>query len=103
MLRMDAEWPIGGLGGIDRASLGIPDEAALVAAFCAKTGLERPANWDALIAFQCFRFAAILQGVLKRHLDGNASADNAASVGGQAKLVAGLGEDILLDYIAKNG
>jgi hypothetical protein len=24
-------------------------------------------------------------------------------VGGQAKLVAGLGEDILLDYIAKNG
>ena len=103
MLRMDAKWPIGGLGGIDRASLGIPDEAALVAAFCAKTGLERPANWDALIAFQCFRFAAILQGVLKRHLDGNASADNAASVGGQAKLVAGLGEDILSDYIAKNG
>jgi hypothetical protein len=36
-----------------------------------------------------------LQGVLKRHLDGNASADNAASVGGQAKLVASLGEDIL--------
>jgi aminoglycoside phosphotransferase (APT) family kinase protein len=103
MLRMAANWPIGGLGGIDRASLGIPDEAALVAAFCAKTGLERPANWDALIAFQCFRFAAILQGVLKRHLDGNASADNAASVGGQAKLVAGLGEDILSDYIAKKG
>ena len=103
MLRMDAKWPIGGLGSIDRASLGIPDEAALVTAFCAKTGLERPANWDALIAFQCFRFAAILQGVLKRHLDGNASADNAASVGGQAKLVAGLGEDILSDYIAKKG
>ena len=74
----------------------------MVAAFCAKTGLERPANWDALIAFQCFRFAAILQGVLKRHLDGNASADNAASVGGQAKLVAGLGKDILSRYIAEN-
>jgi hypothetical protein len=29
--------------------------------------------------------------------------DNAASVGGQAKLVAGLGEDILSDYIAKKG
>ena len=42
-----------------------------------------------------------LQGVLKRHLDGNASADNAASVGGQAKMVAGLGEDILSDYITK--
>jgi len=101
MLRMESSWPIGGLGGINRASLGIPDEAQLVSAFCAKTGLDRPANWEALIAFQCFRFAAILQGVLKRHLDGNASADNAASVGGQARLVAMLGADILSRYLRK--
>jgi aminoglycoside phosphotransferase (APT) family kinase protein len=59
---------LAGLAALIGPVLGIPDEAALVAAFCAKTGLERPANWDALIAFQCFRFAAILQGVLKRHL-----------------------------------
>ncbi|MGA1445994.1 MAG: phosphotransferase family protein, partial [Candidatus Puniceispirillaceae bacterium] len=101
MLRMQSDWPIGGLGGINRTGLGIPDEAQLVSAFCAKTGLDRPANWEALIAFQCFRFAAILQGVLKRHLDGNASADNAASVGGQAQLVAMLGADILSRYLGK--
>ena len=46
-----------------------------------------------------FRFAAILQGVLKRHLDGNASADNAAAVGGQASQVADLGAAILTDYL----
>jgi aminoglycoside phosphotransferase (APT) family kinase protein len=100
MLRMDSDWPIGGLGGVDRANLGIPEEAKLVDAFCEETGLHRPDNWDALIAFQCFRFAAILQGVLKRHLDGNASANNAASVGSQAKLVAELGANVLLQYLS---
>ena len=100
MLRMDAKWPIGGLGGINRVRLGIPDEGALIRAFCQKTNLNRPINWEALIAFQCFRFAAILQGVLKRHLDGNASAHNSASVGGQAKKVAALGAHTLSLYLA---
>ena len=100
MLRMDSGWPIGGLGGIDRASLGIPEAAELVDTFCGETGLHRPDNWDALIALQCFRFAAILQGVLKRHLDGNASANNAASVGSQAKLVAELGANVLSQYLS---
>ena len=98
MLRMDYDWPIGGLGGIDLATFGIPAEDELVQLFCHQTGYEKPANWDALISFQCFRFAAILQGVLKRHLDGNASASNAASVGGQAVPVAVLGADILRNY-----
>ena len=98
MLRMNYDWPIGGLGGIDLATFGIPAEDDLVQLFCHQTGYEKPANWDALISFQCFRFAAILQGVLKRHLDGNASASNAASVGGQAVPVAVLGADILRNY-----
>ncbi len=98
MLRMDYGWPIGGLGGIDLATFGIPAEDDLVQLFCHQTGYEKPTNWDALISFQCFRFAAILQGVLKRHLDGNASASNAASVGGQAVPVAVLGADILRNY-----
>ena len=98
MLRMDYDWPIGGLSGIDLATFGIPAEDDLVQLFCHQTGYEKPANWDALISFQCFRFAAILQGVLKRHLDGNASASNAASVGGQSVPVAVLGADILRNY-----
>ncbi len=101
MLRMDANWPIGGLGSFNRSGLGIPDENALLEAFCERTGFERPTNWEALVAFQCFRFAAILQGVMKRHLDGNASAENAASIGSQAAKVAELGANILSKYLAK--
>jgi len=37
--------------------------------------------------------------VLKRHLDGNPSARNAASVGGQAAPMAVLGANILRDYL----
>ena len=102
MLRMDHNWPIGGLGGIDRATFGIPAEDDLVQRFCHQTGYHKPANWDALIAFQCFRFAAILQGVLKRHLDGNASSGNAASVGSQAAPMAILGARILRSYLGAN-
>ena len=102
MLRMDHDWPIGGLGGIDRATFGIPAEDDLVQQFCHQTGYDKPANWDALIAFQCFRFAAILQGVLKRHLDGNASASNAASVGSQVAPMAILGARILRGYLGAN-
>jgi len=102
MLRMDHDWPISGLGGVDRAALGIPAEDDLVHRFCHQTGYDKPANWDALIAFQCFRFAAILQGVLKRHLDGNASASNAASVGSQAAPMAILGARILRGYLDAN-
>ncbi|MGB2469085.1 MAG: phosphotransferase family protein, partial [Candidatus Puniceispirillaceae bacterium] len=100
MLRMQHDWPIGGLGGVDRTQLGIPPEADLVRQFCTRTGLHKPANWEALIAFQCFRFAAILQGVRKRQRDGNASASNAAAVGSQAAPMATLGADILRVHLA---
>ena len=99
ILRMDRHWPIAGLGGVDRAALGILAEDDLVQRFCRQTGYDKPVNWEALIAFQCFRFAAILQGVLKRYLDGNASAKDAASVGGQAMPMAVLGADILRNYL----
>ena len=102
MLRMDHGWPIGGLGRVDRELLGIPTEDDLVQQFCHQTGYDKPENWDALIAFQCFRFAAILQGVLKRHLDGNASASNAASVGSQAAPMANLGALLLRGYLGVN-
>ncbi|MCV3272925.1 phosphotransferase family protein [Roseobacter sinensis] len=62
-----------GLGGVDRAALGLPDEDAYVAAYCARRGLPRPGQWTFYVAFSYFRLLAILQGVLKRGLDGNAS------------------------------
>jgi aminoglycoside phosphotransferase (APT) family kinase protein len=62
-----------GLGGLDRAALGLPSEAEYVAAYCRRRGLEGAPDWTFLIAFSFFRIAAIVQGVYKRTLDGNAS------------------------------
>lgn len=62
-----------GLGGVDRAALGLPIETDYVATYCARRGLTPPENWTFYVVFSYFRLLAILQGVLKRGLDGNAS------------------------------
>ena len=62
-----------GLAGVDRAAAGIPTDDEYVARYCERRGLEPPENWDFYVAFCFFRLAAILQGVYKRALDGNAS------------------------------
>jgi aminoglycoside phosphotransferase (APT) family kinase protein len=62
-----------GLGGIDRASLGLPSEEAYVEAYRRRRGIDQIGNWNFYLAFSFFRLAAICQGVYKRALDGNAS------------------------------
>ncbi len=62
-----------GLAGIDRKALGIPTEEEYVTAYCKRRSIEKINNWPFYIAFSFFRLAAILQGVFKRSLDGNAS------------------------------
>src|SRR6185436_704099 len=62
-----------GLGGIDRAALGLPSERDYVERYCERRGIGRPARWTFYLAFSFFRFAAICQGVYRRALDGNAS------------------------------
>ncbi len=62
-----------GLGGIDRAEIGIPTEADYVARYCARRGIDQIKNWHFFLAFCFFRLAAILQGVVRRAHDGNAS------------------------------
>jgi aminoglycoside phosphotransferase (APT) family kinase protein len=80
-----------GLGGIDRAALGLPSEGQYVARYCERRGIERIDNWVFCIAFSFFRLAAICQGVYKRSLDGNASNPERARKLGQAVgLLAGL-------------
>ena len=70
-----------GLKGIDRKSLGIPSEAEYVARYCQRTGIDRIDNWTFYLAFSYFRLAAIIQGVAKRAVDGNASNTRAAELG----------------------
>jgi aminoglycoside phosphotransferase (APT) family kinase protein len=62
-----------GLGGLDRAALGLPSEEAYVARYCARRGLEGIGDWPFFLAFSFFRLAAILEGVVRRAHDGNAS------------------------------
>lgn len=62
-----------GLAGIDRAAAGLPSDADVVAQYCACRGLDGIAGMGYYIAFAFFRMAAILQGVKKRALDGNAA------------------------------
>lgn len=62
-----------GFGDLDRKSLGIPTEEEYVARYCERRGLPGIPIFDFCVAFSFFRMAAIVQGVKKRGLDGNAS------------------------------
>ena len=62
-----------GMGGLDRSALGLPTEDEYVQAYCRRRGIDGIEHWRFYLAFSFFRLAAILQGVLKRALDGNAS------------------------------
>ncbi|WP_340161760.1 phosphotransferase family protein [uncultured Hoeflea sp.] len=72
-----------GLGGLDREELGIPSEADYVARYSKRSGIAVD-NWTFCLSFSFFRLAAILQGVYKRSLDGNASNPERAREIGQA-------------------
>jgi aminoglycoside phosphotransferase (APT) family kinase protein len=62
-----------GMGGLDRAALGLPSDEDFIEAYCARRGLKGIDHFGYYLAFNFFRMAAIIQGVLKRALDGNAS------------------------------
>jgi aminoglycoside phosphotransferase (APT) family kinase protein len=80
-----------GLEGSDLGALGIPDEAAYVAAYCARSGRAGIAHLDYYLAYNMFRLAAILQGIAKRALDGTASSADAPTTGARARRVAEAG------------
>ena len=77
-----------GLAGIDHHALGIPTEQEYVAAYCRRTGRVGIPDWEVYVVYGMFRIAAILQGVLKRAIDGNASSDQALDVGRRGRAIA---------------
>ncbi|TPL15355.1 phosphotransferase family protein [Mesorhizobium sp. B2-4-10] len=85
-----------GLGGIDRAALGLPLEEDYVATYCRRRGLTGIGDWTFFLAFSFFRLAAICQGVYKRALDGNASNPKKARTYGEAvKLLSHLAAKLI--------
>ena len=93
-LRMSHDCVISGLDGVDRTALGIPTEEEYVAAYCKRLGIDTIPHWGFYLAFSFFRFAAILQGVKKRALDGNASSARATSYGELVKPLAEKAADL---------
>ena len=90
-LRLPRNPALPGLGGMDRAALGIPDEAALLARYSALSGRPIPADWPFVLAFSFFRLAAIAQGVAKRAQQGNASSAQAARAGQMTAMLTEVG------------
>jgi len=85
-----------GLRGVDRAAQGLPSDAEFVADYCARMGIGRIENFGFYVAFCFFRMAAILQGVKKRALDGNASEpERGLQLGGFVPLYAEAGLEAL--------
>ena len=79
-----------GLAGLDWAALQIPSEAECVADYCRRRGREpvAPREWTYYLAFNMFRLTGILQGVLARSIQGNASSATALEAGRRARPLA---------------
>lgn len=88
---------LSGLQGEDRAALGIPSEEEYVARYCERMGIDTIENWTFYLAFSFFRLAAILQGVKKRALDGNASNDQALEMGALVEPLASAATALISD------
>jgi aminoglycoside phosphotransferase (APT) family kinase protein len=68
---------VAGLAGADLAALGIPDEAAYVAAYLRRTGRADLPAYDYYVAFNFFRLAAIFHGIKGRAMRGTAASAQA--------------------------
>ena len=84
-----------GIGGMDLAALGIPDQLSYVRSYCERTGRADVdavmQDWNFYLAYNLFRIAAILQGIAKRVVDGTASSAQAREAGAGARPLAELG------------
>jgi len=85
---------LGSLVGSGLAANGIPSEAEFLERYCTRTGRDGIADWDFYMVFALFRIAAIVQGVYKRGLDGNASSESARSFGHMCRLRAEIAWEI---------
>jgi aminoglycoside phosphotransferase (APT) family kinase protein len=72
-----------GLAAPDLSDFGIPSESEFIADYCKIAGRGAIDNWKFYVVYNLFRSAAIIQGVYKRGLDGNASSDTSDRLQGR--------------------
>jgi aminoglycoside phosphotransferase (APT) family kinase protein len=82
-----------GVRGLDLDALGIPDQDSYLAAYQRRTGRADTIT-PFHLAFSLFRIAVILEGVLARGKAGNASSDEALSVGDRGIALAERGWEL---------
>lgn len=81
-----------GILGLDHKALGIPSEQEYIAKYCERTGKTiRQEDFNFYLAYNLFRMAGILQGIMKRYVDGTASSAQAKKSGEAARPMAELG------------
>ena len=80
-----------GIQGLDLAALGIPSESEYIALYEKQAGRSVSEHWPFLMAYNLFRISAILHGITKRAMEGNANASDAIENGKRAGALADLG------------
>jgi aminoglycoside phosphotransferase (APT) family kinase protein len=80
-----------GIAGLDLAALGIPTQQQYIARYAERTGKTiRLEDFNFYLAFNMFRLASIMQGIMKRHVDGTAASAQALASGQMARPMAEL-------------
>ncbi len=78
-----------GLAGIDLAGTGIPKVKDYIARYCERTGRsDGIEHFDFYMAYNMFRMAGILQGIMKRVVDGTAASAQAVAMGKATRPIA---------------
>jgi aminoglycoside phosphotransferase (APT) family kinase protein len=78
-----------GIAGLDHVALGIPSEQAYIARYCERTGRHiEPGDFNFYLSYNMFRLAGILQGIMKRYVDGTASSEQALGAGKATRMMA---------------
>ncbi|WP_432377419.1 phosphotransferase [Duganella sp. P38] len=81
-----------GIAGLDLKALGIPTQQEYIARYAARTGKTiRLEDFNFYLAFNMFRLASIMQGIMKRYVDGTAASAQALESGRMARPMAELG------------
>jgi aminoglycoside phosphotransferase (APT) family kinase protein len=82
-----------GLRGEDLKALGIPGEQEYLDMYCRRVGRSNVdlRQWNFYMAYNMFRMAGILQGIMARAVQGNASSAQAVEAGKRARPMAEMG------------
>lgn len=88
---LDAKLLPDGLGGLNTRAMGIPSIKELSQTYAEHAGLNSAPEVGYYVAFSLFRLAAILAGVLRRGMDGNAADPRAIERGKLYRAIADAG------------